>query len=289
MYDVIVIGGGPAGVSASLYAKRSNLNVLLIHNGISNLDKAVKIDNYYGFKDGISGTQLYNDGLLQAENIGVIVKKEEVTSILFNDNGFSVKTPLNIYNCNSIVIATGNKKVSPNIDGLNKFEGKGVSYCAICDSFFFKNKKVCILGSGEYAIEEANVLSNVTDNVTILTNGENIKGNTKFDVINKTIKKLDGDNKLSKVVFDDDSEVDTDGLFVALGEASAIDFAKSLGIIVDGINIKVNGDMSTNIKGIYACGNITGGLLQVSKAVYEGTLAGLNASKYVKEKINNGK
>lgn len=289
MYDVIVIGGGPAGVSASLYAKRSNLNVLLIHNGISNLDKAVKIDNYYGFKDGISGTQLYNDGLLQAENIGVIVKKEEVTSILFNDNGFSVKTPLNIYNCNSIVIATGNKKVSPNIDGLNKFDGKGVSYCAICDSFFFKNKKVCILGSGEYAIEEANVLSNVTDNVTILTNGENIKADTKFDVINKTIKKFDGDNKLSKVVFDDDSEVDTDGLFVALGEASAIDFAKSLGIIVDGINIKVNSDMSTNIKGIYACGNITGGLLQVSKAVYEGTLAGLNASKYVKEKINNGK
>ncbi len=289
MYDVIVIGGGPAGVSASLYAKRSNLNVLLIHNGISNLDKAVKIDNYYGFKDGISGTQLYNDGLLQAENIGVIVKKEEVTSILFNDNGFSVKTPLNMYNCNSIVIATGNKKVSPNIDGLNKFEGKGVSYCAICDSFFFKNKKVCILGSGEYAIEEANVLSNVTDNVTILTNGENIKADTKFDVINKTIKKFDGDNKLSKVVFDDDSEVDTDGLFVALGEASAIDFAKSLGIIVDGINIKVNSDMSTNIKGIYACGNITGGLLQVSKAVYEGTLAGLNASKYVKEKINNDK
>lgn len=289
MYDVIVIGGGPAGVSASLYAKRSNLSVLLIHNGISNLDKAVKIDNYYGFKDGISGTQLYNDGLLQAENIGVIVKKEEVTSILFNDNGFSVKTPLNMYNCNSIVIATGNKKVSPNIDGLNKFEGKGVSYCAICDSFFFKNKKVCILGSGEYAIEEANVLSNVTDNVTILTNGENIKADTKFDVINKTIKKFDGDNKLSKVVFDDDSEVDTDGLFVALGEASAIDFAKSLGIIVDGINIKVNSDMSTNIKGIYACGNITGGLLQVSKAVYEGTLAGLNASKYVKEKINNGK
>lgn len=289
MYDVIVIGGGPAGVSASLYAKRSNLSVLLIHNGISNLDKAVKIDNYYGFKDGISGTQLYNDGLLQAENMGVIVKKEEVTSILFNDNGFSVKTPLNMYNCNSIVIATGNKKVSPNIDGLNKFEGKGVSYCAICDSFFFKNKKVCILGSGEYAIEEANVLSNVTDNVTILTNGENIKADTKFDVINKTIKKFDGDNKLSKVIFDDDSEVDTDGLFVALGEASAIDFAKSLGIIVDGINIKVNSDMSTNIKGIYACGNITGGLLQVSKAVYEGTLAGLNASKYVKEKINNGK
>lgn len=289
MYDVIIIGGGPAGVSASLYAKRSNLNVLLIHNGISNLDKAVKIDNYYGFKDGISGTQLYNDGLLQAENIGVIVKKEEVTSILFNDNGFSVKTSLNMYNCNSIVIATGNRKVSPNIDGLNKFEGKGVSYCAICDSFFFKNKKVCILGSGEYAIEEANVLSNVTDNVTILTNGENIKVNTKFDVINKAIKKVDGDNKLNKVVFDDDSEIDIDGLFVALGEASAIDFAKSLGIIVDGINIKVNSDMSTNIKGIYACGNITGGLLQVSKAVYEGTLAGLNASKYVKEKINNGK
>lgn len=289
MYDVVIIGGGPAGVSASLYAKRSNLNVLLIHNGISNLDKAVKIDNYYGFKDGISGTQLYNDGLLQAENIGVIVKKEEVTSILFNDNGFSVKTPLNMYNCNSIVIATGNRKVSPNIDGLNKFEGKGVSYCAICDSFFFKNKKVCILGSGEYAIEEANVLSNVTDNVTILTNGENIKVNTKFDVINKAIKKVDGDNKLNKVVFDDDSEIDIDGLFVALGEASAIDFAKSLGIIVDGINIKVNSDMSTNIKGIYACGNITGGLLQVSKAVYEGTLAGLNASKYVKEKINNGK
>lgn len=289
MYDVIIIGGGPAGVSASLYAKKSNLNVLLIHNGISNLDKAVKIDNYYGFKDGISGTQLYNDGLLQAENIGVIVKNEEVTSILFNDNGFSVKTSLNMYNCNSIVIATGNRKVSPNIDGLNKFEGKGVSYCAICDSFFFKNKKVCILGSGEYAIEEANVLSNVTDNVTILTNGENIKVNTKFDVINKAIKKVDGDNKLNKVVFDDDSEIDIDGLFVALGEASAIDFAKSLGIIVDGINIKVNSDMSTNIKGIYACGNITGGLLQVSKAVYEGTLAGLNASKYVKEKINNGK
>ena len=151
MYDIIIIGAGPAGISASLYAKRANMNVLVIYKGTSNLENATKIENYYGFPDGITGQDLYNSGIMQAKNLGVDFRVSEVTSIEYQQDCFNVKTPENEYNAKSVIISTGNKKLKPNIKGINEFEGKGISYCAICDGFFYRNKKVAVIGSGEFA------------------------------------------------------------------------------------------------------------------------------------------
>lgn len=283
MYDVIIIGGGPAGVSASLYSKRSNLNVFLIYNDISNLEKAVKIDNYYGFPNGISGNDLFQNGLTQAKNLGVEILKDEITGIENLGSFFNVETPNNKFEGKTVIIATGNKKNAPPIKGLKEFEGKGISYCAICDAFFFRNKKIGVIGNGNFALSEANTLKNVTDKITIFTDGRNLESKTNFSINTKKIKEIHGDLKVSELEFEDGSKEEIDGLFIAYGEASAIDFAKTLGILVEGNNIKVTGKMETNVKGIFACGNITGGLLQVNKAVYEGAVAGISATKYIKE------
>ena len=286
MYDVIIIGAGPAGITASLYTQRGNLKTLVLYNEKSGLEKAEHIENYYGFENGISGESLYKTGIKQAKNIGVDVKKEEVTKIENNVDTFKVITPKGEYDSKVLILSTGNKKNKPKIKGIEKFEGKGVSYCAICDGFFFRNRSVSVVGSGNYAVSETNELINIANDVTILTNGDKAPeiraDNVSIDT--KEIDEIVGENRVQGVKFKDGSEITTDGIFIAQGVAGSADFAKKLGIITKKDNIVVNDDMETNIKGIFACGDCTGGLLQVSKAVYEGAKAGLQAIKYIRKK-----
>ncbi len=282
MYDVIIIGGGPAGVSAGLYAKRANLNVLILYYGESNLEKATSIDNYYGFVDGIDGKKLYQSGIKQAENLGIDVKNEEVLSIEKAEN-FSVKTSCKIYESKSVIIATGNKKLRPNIKGIEEFEGKGISYCAICDGFFYRNKNVVVIGNGDFALSEAEELKRVTNNVMILTNGETIEDKGEYEVDTRPIKEIRGELKVTSIEFEDGTTKEIDGIFIALGEAGGADFAKKLGVITKNDEIVVNENMETNIEGLYSCGNANGGLLQVCKAVYEGAKAGLSCANYCKK------
>ena len=285
MYDVIIIGAGPAGISASLYAKRANLKTLVLYSDDSGLKKAHKIDNYYGFEDGIEGEKLYITGIKQAKNLGVEVKEEEVLNIVNEmSNGFSVETSNDKYSSKVVILSTGNKKNKPNIKGVQELEGKGVSYCAICDGFFYRQKTVAVLGNGKYAVSEVNDLINVTNDITILTNGgekpevrdENVKIETR------KIKEIIGDEKVEGIEFEDGEKLKADGIFIAQGVAGSADFAKKMGVIVQKDNIVVNEKMETNIKGLYACGDCIGGLLQVAKAVHEGAVAGLEAIKYVK-------
>ena len=283
MIDLIIVGAGPAGISAGLYAKRANTNVLILYNGESNLEKAEKIDNYYGFENGISGKDLYGIGIKQAQNIGIKVKKEEVIHIEQSLNGFEIKTTENLYESRVLIIATGNKKIRPSIKGINEFEGKGVSYCAICDGFFYRNKNVVVIGNGEFAINEANILKNIANNVKILTNGLEMLQKTNIEVSKGKIKEIKGGLRVQEVVFEDNSTIEVDGVFVALGEAGGADFAKKIGVLTNNDNIVVDEKMQTNVKGLFACGNANGGLLQVSKAVYEGAVAGLSASNYLKK------
>ena len=284
MFDCIIVGAGPAGISASLYLARASKKVLVLYYNEAQVEKAHKIDNYYGFVDGISGSDLYYNGIKQAINLGVDVLQEEVLDIKIDmDMHYQVNTLNNQYTSKTLIIATGNKKLRPNIKGIIEFEGKGISYCAICDGFFYRKKKLAVLGASEYAISEANELNNITDDITILTNGEKLISNTKFNVIDKKIKEIKGDVKIRNVEFEDESTFEIDGLFIAIGSAGGIDFAKKLGLMVENDNIVVDENMKTNIDGLYACGNITGGLLQVGKAVYEGSIAGLSAIKYINE------
>lgn len=284
MYDVIILGGGPAGVSASLYCKRGNIDVLMIYDEDSGLNWAHKIDNYYGFENGISGKELFENGIKQAQNIGVKTTQEEVVKIEMQKDSFVVKTESNFYEAKAVILAMGAKKNMLDIQGIDEYEGKGISYCAICDGFFYRNKDVAVIGSGNYAISETNDLINVANKITILTNGEEAPDfrADNVDVVTKNIKEISGDNKVEEVRFDDGSTIKAQGVFIAQGTAGASEFAKKLGIVTKNGKIAVDENMKTNIKGIFACGDCTGGLLQVSKAVYEGTKAGLAVIDYLK-------
>ncbi len=292
MFDVTIIGGGPAGISAALYTKRANLSVAVLYAKESALDKATKIENYYGFPNGISGPELYKNGLEQAKNLGVEIRQSEVTGIQMSDDmTFVVETTSEKIPTKTVIIATGNKKLRPLIKGIETFEGKGVSYCAICDAFFYRNKDVIIIGNGKFALTEAQVLQPVAKSVKIFTNGAECNDlqtacDGKFPIETKKIAEIQGDAKVSGIKLEDGSTIQTDGIFIALGEAGAADFAKTLGLQLKGDSITINDSAETNIPGIYACGNATGGLLQVSKAVYEGTKAGLTAINFIRKGSN---
>ena len=294
MYDVVIIGAGPAGVSAALYVKRANLNPIILFHGESQLEKAHKIDNFYGFPDGISGKDLYADGIKQAKNLGIEVFDEEVTGIEFaSEKSYNVSTANNVYEATSVIIATGNKKLKPLVKRIEELEGKGVSYCATCDGFFYRKKKVCVIGSALYAFTEASHLAHIAESVSILTNGDDaqainelIKANpdvaNKISVDTRKVVEIVGAEKVEGVAFSEGENLEVQGVFVALGNAGGADFAKKLGIELEKDSIKVNDKMETNAKGIFAAGNVSGGLLQVCKAVYEGGVAGLSAINYVR-------
>lgn len=277
MYDVIVVGSGPAGITASIYAKRRNLSVLIISKNNSAVQKTDKIENYYGFPNGITGKELYENGIKQAHNLGIELVEDEIVSIEFLKT-FKVETVNSKYEAKSVILATGTNRNTPKINGIKEFEGKGISYCAVCDAYFFKGKDVAVLGSGNYAIHELEQLKPIVNSVTILTNGNKIieNRNVEANVIEKPIKSFNGENKIQEVEFEDNTKKEISAVFVAQGTASSNDLARKIGARVENNYIVVNQNMETTVPGLFACGDCTGGLLQISKAVYEGAVAGLS-------------
>lgn len=277
-YDSIIIGSGPAGISAAIYLKRYNLNPLVITSGNSALSKA-KIENYYGIKS-ISGEDLYNAGIEQAKSLGIEVISDEVVSIDPYDE-MSVLTTNSKYNARTIVVATGKSRNKLNVEGAKDYIGNGISMCATCDGFFYRNKSIGILGSNKFMESELEVLKRFTKDITIFTNGLDYK-NDEFNVVTDKISKVLGDNKFTGLLCDD-KQYNLDGLFVALGSANALDFANHIGLELDSNNsLVVNKDFMTNIPGIFACGDVIGGLLQVSKAVSDGAQTALAIKNYLK-------
>ena len=280
MYDVIVIGSGPAGITAAIYSKRRNLSILVISKGNGTLQKAEKIDNYYGFENGISGKELYVNGIKQAKNLGIDFIEDEVINIEYI-NQFTIETVNSKYEAKAVILATGVSRNVPNIKGIKEFEGKGVSYCAVCDSFFYKGKDVAVLGDGNYAIHEFETLKPIASSVTILTNGNTMVENrdSSIEVNSKKIREFRGDTKLEKVEFEDNTIQNLNGVFIAMGTASSSDLARKIGARIENNNNVVNENMETTVPSLFACGDCTGGLLQISKAVYEGAKAGLAVLK----------
>ena len=283
--QVIIIGGGPAGVSAALYLARAGVRTTIIENGPGALAKAHKIDNYYGI--AASGEKLYATGLEQAKALGVTVMQDEVLSVEYFDAfTLSLKKHAEQLTAPALLLATGTKNVTLNLPGLVQLEGKGISYCAVCDGFFFRKKNVAVLGSGAYALHEAEYLRHLADSVTILTNGASgeLAQAAGFAVKTEKLAQLNGEAKLASISFADGSELAVDGLFIAMGTADSTDIARKLGAQINGRFIKIDADGKTNIPGLFAAGDCTGGLLQVSKAVHEGARAGLAALNFIRNK-----
>lgn len=280
MPDVIIMGSGPAGISAALYTVRAGLSTVVLASGAGALEKTDKIENYYGFAEPVSGRQLLENGAAQARRLGVQVLEEEVVGLSW-DGEFTVSTKRNEYRAPFAVMATGASRKTPKIDGLAEFEGKGVSYCAVCDGFFYRKRPVSVLGSGDYALHEASELLPIASSVTILTNGE--KPRAAFPdgmaVETRKIAALAGEGMLRGVKFEDGAELETAGVFVAVGVAGSADLARKVGAQVSGVSIVVDEKRRTNVPGLYAAGDCTGGLLQISKAVCDGALAGTDVVK----------
>lgn len=285
MSNIIIIGSGPAGVSAALYTARAGIDTTIITKGIGSLGKAEAIQNYYGFENAVTGEVLAQSGIEGAKNVGVNFIEGEVVGISYNGK-LTVETTEDNYSADGVIIATGSTRTTPAIKGIKEFEGKGVSYCAVCDAFFYKGKDVCVLGTGEYAVHEINALVPVVSSITLLTNGEEVTAEfpEKVKIVKDKIDLIEGKDRVETVVLSDGNRIKTDGIFIAYGVAGSTALARKIGAQVDGNKIVVDESMATTIPGLYAAGDCTGGLLQVAKAVYEGALAGTEASKSIRKK-----
>lgn len=284
MEKVIIVGAGPAGISAALYAARGNMDPLVLNYGIGALEKAEKIENYYGSPDVPSGKELYERGIAQARNLGVRIKETQVLGIGGYDT-FEVMTTEGMLEAQSVILTTGARRKAPAIPGLAKLEGRGVSYCAVCDAFFYRGKNVVVLGNGDFAVHEADELGNLAGSVTILTNGMPLEFSKEplYPVDTRSIASIEGEGRVGRILFQDGSALETDGVFVAMGTAGSAEIARQMGAeLTEKGHIYVDDAMQTTIPGLFAAGDCTGGLLQIAKAVYEGCLAGINAGKYIR-------
>lgn len=288
MKKALVIGSGPAGVSASLYLARSNnIDVTVISHSESALAKAEKIENYFGFAEPVSGEELLKNGIAGAKRLGVTFINAEILDIRMTPE-FQYQAVTadgnDIYD--AVLIATGADRKSPNIKGITEFEGKGVSYCAICDAFFHRGKPVAVIGNGDYALHEAMTLADTSSEVTVLTDGDKLLASLPDNIkcIEKKIREITGDTKVRSVIFEDGSSIDISGVFIAIGTAGSTDIARKIGAAVNGNKITVDENNATNVPGLYAAGDCIGGLLQISKAVSDGAVAATNMIKFLKNK-----
>jgi thioredoxin reductase (NADPH) len=292
--EMLIIGQGPAGLSGAIYAARGGVKTLVL--GLKpKIDGEYDIDNYFGFPDGITGAELMERGRDQAERFGAEIREQRVLGIHFAEDGsYTVKTEDGEIGAVAILLATGVSRVKPNVKSIDDYDGKGVSYCVSCDGFFYKDKPVAVLGEAVYAASQALELLTYTKDVKILTNGKEPKISDDYmkrleeeniEIITKKIDDLAGEGGLERVLFEDESEIDVYGVFVALGEASSTDFARSMGVELDKSKVVVDAAThATNLPGIYAAGDCVGRFLQIAVAVGEGALAAKNAMAYIKKK-----
>lgn len=284
MYNTIIIGAGPAGMAASLYLERSGLKTLIIDKDApgGQMLKTDKIENYLGF-ESISGADLALKMFRQIKELNITYVYGKVIKVT-KDSHFTVSTETTSYKCDNVIIATG--KVNNKLGLENEDKLKGISYCAVCDGAFYKNKVVAIVGAGNTAFTEALYLSSLAKQVYIINRSEVIKADniyqskvkTKENIIylsNAKVTKLNGQDFLQSIVLNDKEVLPVDGLFLAIGGRPQIDF-------IDGLKeengyLIVDRKMQTNIKGLYAVGDvIKKDYYQISTAVNDGVIAALS-------------
>lgn len=292
-YDLIIIGAGPAGLTASIYAGRAGLKTLVVGDPTeSGMCAAADVQNYPGFPDGISGSELTNLFVEQAKNFDVEHKENEAVDLGGEKGNFTIKIDNNEkLNCKYVILATGKAPKKAEIENEEKFKGKGVHYCVACDGFFYKNKNVAVLGNANFAAEEAIELLDYTKNVALISNGISWrissdlkkildKGKVKF--LDTKIKGVTGDHKFSGLINKDGNELKFDCLFMALGDTNTLSFALKMGLIMEGENLIFDKDGRTNVDGIFAAGNTGAGNSQITRSVGEGTNAAISVIREIK-------
>jgi thioredoxin reductase (NADPH) len=301
-YDLIIVGAGPGGATAGIYAKRQGLNVVIIEKGIigGQLAESPEIENYPGFPH-ISGMEYGEKIKKHLEHLNVPVILGEVTDIKKNNNLFSVFVYDKEYVSKSIILSTGTKHKHLDAPGEKEFFGKGISYCATCDGFFFKGKEVAVIGGGNSALYYADYLSNIASNVYLIHRRQEFRGepvlvdklskksNVKL-ILDSVVDSFKGSNVLESVFVhnvktNEKKEIKLSGVFISVGEVPNNELAKKLDLELDEKGyIKTNEKQETQVKGIYACGDVCGkGWAQAINASAQGMVAGLESSSYVRK------
>ena len=298
LYDTIIIGIGPAGLSAAIYTARADLKTLVLGDPQkSHLAKTDHLANYFGFPEAVKGLELLEKGVVQAKAFGTEIKETEVTEIKpGEDKTFTVKdAEQNEYQARTLILAVGMDYLQSGISNEADFIGKGVSYCVTCDGFFFNDKRLVVVGHGDFAATEAISLLSYSKDVTILSHGQKfminadlreiLEGDQEKDVKfleTESIEAFQGEGKLESIKFKDGKTMEFDGVFMALGTAGATAFANHLGLTKEGQYLVADKAGKTNIEGIFAAGDCTGTNPQVATAVGEGANAALSVIKQLK-------
>ncbi len=283
MKDVIIVGGGPAGVSAALYTARAGFKTRVIFRDSGALGRAEVIENYYGLDAPISGRELCARAHAGARRLGVELTEAEVTALSYEPDGrYRISTKSKEYFADGVILATGAERKLPNIPGAEEFFGAGVSTCAVCDSFAARRRAVAVIGNGELALHEAEALLGVAESITLCTNGAPPPQDGRFKIETREVAAIEGDAQARAIRFADGSRLPVAMVFLAVGVAGAARLASSLGLGTEDGRIVTDGRGATALPRLFAAGDCTGGLLQIAKAVSDGAAAGIALSTELK-------
>ena len=283
MKEVIIVGGGPAGVSAALYTARAGHATRVLFRDGGAIESAEVIENYYGLDAPISGRELSDRARAGARRLGVEFTEAEVTAIALEpDRRYRISTKGKEYFADGVVLATGVERKLSAIPGAEEFFGAGVSTCAICDSFAARRRPVAVIGEGELALHEAEALLGVAERLTLCTNGKEAPEDGRFAVDTREIAAIEGDTQVTAIRFADGGRLPVSMVFLAVGVAGAARLASSLGLGAADGRIETDERGATALPRLYAAGDCTGGLLQIAKAVAEGAAAGIALSTELK-------
>ncbi|MGP4116262.1 thioredoxin-disulfide reductase [Levilactobacillus zymae] len=299
-YDVIVIGAGPGGMTGALYASRANLSVLMLDRGIygGQMNNTAAIENYPGFKS-VLGPDLAKDMYDGATQFGAEFAYGSVERIEDHGDHKVVKTDDGDYAAKAVLIATGSEYKKLGVPGEDEYGGRGVSYCAVCDGAFFKNREVVVVGGGDSAVEEGLYLAGIASKVTIVVRRDQLRAqkilqdrafaNEKIEFVwNTNVTEIQGDKmKVTGVATHnnqtgEDGHIDANGVFIYVGTLPMTDAFKGLGITDDAGWIKTDDHMATAVPGVFAIGDVRQkDLRQITTAVGEGGTAGQAAFAYL--------
>lgn len=298
VYDVIILGGGPAGLTAGIYTARQGLSTLLIE-GKKLGGRAWgphRVENFPGFPEGLTGTELMDRFIEQTKKFGVEFKQETVVGLSDMGDTKFVQTRGGFYQSRAVVVTTGIQRKSMNIPGELKFKGSGVAYCAICDGPFYKDQPVAVVGCGKDAVEDALRLADTASKVYAIpgsggfTEGieelKELTEHTKIDVLDGVdIESIEGDQVVTHINMKEGpvKRLNVNGVFIILDHVGTSDILRDSGIETDDRGcIMVDKNQKTNIEGIYAAGDCVCGGMQIVTAAGDGGKAGLAASRYVR-------
>ncbi len=303
IYDVIIIGGGPGGLTAGIYTSRERLKTLLLEKELCGGLLAITdlIENYPGFADGIKGMDLIAKFKKQAEKFGTEIHEfEEVKKIELSPNGISIETNRGQYNTYTLILATGSVPKILNIPGESEFRGKGVSYCAICDGPLFREKKIAVIGGGDAAAQDALFLTRFADKVTLIHRRyelratrilqERLRENKKIKLLlNYVPVSIEGKKIVDSIIVknkesNEEKIIEVSGIFISVGFLPNSKFLEGL-IKLDAAGyIKTNEQMETSTPGIYVAGDVRAKKVrQIAVACGEGTIAAISVRDYLKE------